>query len=289
MSRWPNQIAAAWGRVMPEACFQHDDARRAAPATNLLAIRARFEIITHDIAISCVSNIYHAGVSFLGALLMAFRADEAALSGYERAKKHLIPVTFSPEVRATSEKALLEIIDELGPVVDSYPTWHPIVSKHSGRNPETTPSERTGYLGLDHTWYFAHGFITCPYGGVEKVIQSAISIDHHCATITAEELDIPFYNVGAKPILVRCEWSETLNIGKQIPKKLAVPLMLEQELPMWRWSSRAERWDVMRPYLLGQPHGSRSSLFVDQETAIAMKRAYMAMVESGMFGPLKMN
>ena len=31
MSRWPTQIAAALGRVMPQACFQHDDARRAAP------------------------------------------------------------------------------------------------------------------------------------------------------------------------------------------------------------------------------------------------------------------
>ncbi|EEE37095.1 hypothetical protein RKLH11_931 [Rhodobacteraceae bacterium KLH11] len=41
--------------------------------------------------------------------------------------------------------------------------------------------------------------------------------------------------------------------------------------------------------MLGEPHGSRSSLFVDQETALAMKKAYMAMVESGMFGPLKMD
>ena len=63
--------------------------------------------------------------------------------------------------------------------------------------------------------------------------------------------------------------------------------MLEQELPCWRWSERAESWAVMRPYLLGAPHGKRSSLFVDQETALAMKKAYMAMVESGMFGPLK--
>jgi hypothetical protein len=43
----------------------------------------------------------------------------------------------------------------------------------------------------------------------------------------------------------------------------------------------------MRPYLLGEPHGSRSSLFVGQDTALAMKKIYLAMCESGMFGPVK--
>lgn len=220
---------------------------------------------------------------------MTFRSDEAAASGYKRAKNYLIPVTFDPDIRAKSEDVLLNIIDELGPVVEGYPSWHPLVSKHDERNPETYPSERTGYRGLDHTRYFAHGFITCPYHGAEDVIESALSIDHHCASITAEELDVPFYKEGAKPVLVKCEWTGPLKRGKLIKKKIAVPLMLEQEMPMWRWSSRAERWDTMRPYLLGEPHGSRSSLFVDQETALAMKKAYMAMVESGMFGPLKMD
>lgn len=220
---------------------------------------------------------------------MAFRADESASSGYERAKKYLIPVAFPPDIRAESEEALLDIIDELGPVVEGYPTWHPLVSKHDGRYPETSPSNRTGYTGLDHTRYFAHGFVTCPYAGAEDVIASALSIDHHCASISAEELNVRFYAEGAKPILVKCEWKEPLSLGKLIPKRLAVPLMLEQELPCWRWSTRAERWEVMRPYFLGAPHGSRSSLFVDQETALAMKRAYMAMVESGMFGPLEMD
>ncbi|MCP4089656.1 MAG: hypothetical protein GY746_07665 [Gammaproteobacteria bacterium] len=220
---------------------------------------------------------------------MAFRADEAASSGYERVKKYLIPVTFEPDVRAKSEDALLNIIDDLGPVVDGYPSWHPLVSKHDERNPETIPNERTGYRGLDHTRHFAHGFITCPNHGAENVIESAMRIEHHCATITAEQLDVPFYTERATPVLVKCNWSEPLKPGKMIKKKIAVPLMLEQEMPMWRWSSRAEKWDVMRPYLLGEPHGSRSSLFVDQETALAMKKAYMAMVESGMFGPLKMD
>lgn len=219
---------------------------------------------------------------------MAFRADEAASSGYERVRKYLIPVTFDPDVRAKSEDALLNIIDELGPVVDSYPSWHPLVSKHDEHNPETTPSGRTGYRGLDHTRYFAHGFITCPYHDGETVLDSVKQLSHHCATITAERLGVQFYNENAKPILVKCDWSDGIDNQKLIETRVAVPLMIEKELPCWKWSTRAERWDVMRPYLLGEPHGSRSSLFVNQETALAIKKSYMLMVESGMFGPLKM-
>ncbi|MGX7743992.1 hypothetical protein [Rhodopseudomonas parapalustris] len=183
----------------------------------------------------------------------------------------------------------MDIIDECGPVVEGYPTWHPLVSNHDDRNPETSPSDRCGYNGLDHTICFAHGFLTCPYVSGKKIVESVDALPHHpSASITAEVLDVPFYNSGVQPVLVRCEWSSPLEIGKMVPKKLAVPLMIEKELPAWKWSSRAERWETMRPYLLGAPHGSRSSLFVTQDTALVMKKVYMAMVESGMYGPLKM-
>lgn len=219
---------------------------------------------------------------------MAFRADEAAASGYERLKTYLIPRHLSPTERSRSEKVLSDVVDVCGPAVEGYPTWHPLVRNHDGRNPETYPSNRCGYKGLDHTKYFAHGFITCPYHDGQDVIDSVQRLPSHpAATVTAERLDAPFYAEGATAILVRCEWSEPLEVGHLIPKRLAVPLMLEQELPCWRWAERAETWETMRPYLLGEPHGSRSSLFVSQETALAMKKIYIAMVESGMFGPVK--
>lgn len=41
----------------------------------------------------------------------------------------------------------------------------------------------------------------------------------------------------------------------------------------------------MRPYLLGAPRGSRSSLFVNQETALVVKNICISMAESGMSGP----
>lgn len=220
---------------------------------------------------------------------MAFRADEAASNGYERAKNYLIPLSFSPEIRETSRNALRDIVDKIGPVVSRYPSWHPLVSRnYDPRSPQTSPNALNGYNGLDHTVTFAHGFITCPYHGAEKVISSANKIDHRCASIIAEEIDVQFYSEGAKPVLVKCEWAEPLGFDKLIPKKFAVPLMLEQEMKAWHGSKLAERWETMRPYMLGEPHGSRSSLFVDQDTALAMRKAYMAMVESGMFGPLRM-
>ncbi|MGY0794289.1 hypothetical protein ACW7BJ_33495 [Azospirillum argentinense] len=219
---------------------------------------------------------------------MAFRADEAAASGYEKTKNYLISRNFTLEQRENSERVLQEVVESCGPPVDSYPSWHPLVAQHNDRHPETSPSERCGYRGLDHTRYFAHGFITCPYGDGRDIIDSVGEIAcSPCASISAEVLDAIFYNEGTTPILVRCEWMCELELNHTIPKSLAVPLMLERELPVWRWAKRAETWETMRPYLLGEPHGSRSSLFVTQDTALAMKKIYLAMVETGMFGPSK--
>lgn len=217
---------------------------------------------------------------------MAFRADEAADAGFEQVRRYLIPRDLSPEGRRQAERVLTNILESCGPVVDAYPTWHPLVAQH-GRHPITTPSKDCGYEGLDHTRYFAHGFVTCPYGDGESVIRSAMNIvgpkDIH---ITAEPIDAPFYAKGTTPILVKCEWMADLEPNHTIPKSLAVPLMLEKEVPAWRWAQVGETWDTMRPYLLGSPHGSRSSLFVTQDTALAMKKIYEAMVGSGMYGPV---
>ena len=89
---------------------------------------------------------------------MAFRADEAAQAGYEEVEKYLVlrPRDADESERVRSKHALQDIVDELGPVVDRYPTWHPLVRNHDDRHPVTTPSDRCGYKGLDHTRYFAN-------------------------------------------------------------------------------------------------------------------------------------
>ena len=94
---------------------------------------------------------------------MAFRADESAKDGLERAKRYLInPRNIDEAERERSFETLLDIVDECGPVVDGYPTWHPLVRNQDVRSPCTSPGQQCGYAGLDHTVHFRNGFVTCP-------------------------------------------------------------------------------------------------------------------------------
>jgi hypothetical protein len=222
---------------------------------------------------------------------MAFRADEAARNGTERVLNYLVPKPkeATEAERARSREAVLDLIEEkLGPAIDTYPSWHPLVSNNNCRSPQTLPSDRNGYKGLDHTRCFANGFITCPYDGGQKVIDSVDALPYHpAAFIKAEKLDVPLYHPAATPILVKCQWNEPLLNDGTIPLFVAMPLLLEQEIPCWRKSEVAETWETMRHYFLGSPHGSRSSLFVNQETGQAMKKVWNALIYTGMFGPIK--
>lgn len=221
---------------------------------------------------------------------MVFRADEAERIGYAQVEAFLVPRPRDADEsqRARSKEALYDIADKLGPVVDAYPTWHPLVCNHDSRHPVVVPSNRSGYEGLDHTRYFANGFITCPYGDAQDVIDSVAELPYNpAAMITAERLDVRLYNSRATPILVRCDWEKPLLMDGTIPLSIATPLILENEVPCWRWSDVAETWETMRPYLLGQPHGSRSSLFVNQETGQGIKKVWHALINTGMFGPIK--
>lgn len=221
---------------------------------------------------------------------MAFRAEEAAQTNYDEALNYLIGRLrdVSPEERLRSKHALEDLVEELGPVVRAYPSWHPLVCHHDDRHPVTVPSPRCGYEGLDHTRFFAHGFVTCPYDDGQRVFDSVERLQHkhRAATLTAERLDVKLYSASASPILVKCEWHEPLPTDKLIPLKLAMPLLLAKQVPCWEWAQVAETWESMRPHFLGTPHGARSSLFVSQETGQAMKKIWEALIYTGMFGPI---
>ena len=218
---------------------------------------------------------------------MAFRANEAENDGFDRAQKYLIPRDL--DGRSVASRLLEELVKRNGPVVESYPSWHPLVSRHDPRFPVTIPSEQCGYRGLDHTIYFRDGFVSCPYGeGAQTVLDSVDKLKgEDFAAIRAEKLNVPFYHRDTTAVLVYCDWDRPLEADGTIPKSLAVPLFLEKELPCWRWAQVAETWESMRYYLLGGPCGSRSSLFVNQETGAAMKRVWRQVIESGAFGPIR--
>lgn len=221
---------------------------------------------------------------------MAFRAEESANSGFESVKRYFIPRDLDLEEREKSEQKLFEVVEKYGAVVEAYPSWHPLVTNHDDRSPVRTPEDRCCYKGLDHTRFFVNAFITCPYGDGQEVIDSVESLPHNSvATINAERLEVKLYNADATPILVSCDWHKPLSEGHMIPASIAIPLMLQKEVPSWEWAQVAETWETMRPYFLGSPHGSRSSLFVNQETAQTMKKIWNLLINTGMYGPVNVS
>lgn len=221
---------------------------------------------------------------------MAFRANEDAGRIFDEIVRYFTR-NLDREQKDAAIQKLLEISNYSGYAVDAYPSWHPLVAIAASieDNGPATPERCSAYKGLDHTRYFANAFITCPYAhATEEVIDSVESLPSSPdCKIEAEVLDIKLYSTESPPILVSCKWSEPLNLVGTIPKNLAIPLMLEDMLRQWRSATRGETWESMQPYLLGQPHGSLSSLFVDQKTGQAMKTIYNNLVYSGAFGPLK--
>lgn len=45
----------------------------------------------------------------------------------------------------------------------------------------------------------------------------------------------------------------------------------------------------MRPYFLGTPNGSRSSLFVTQETGQVLKTLWNTIINTGMYGNIRVD
>jgi hypothetical protein len=221
---------------------------------------------------------------------MAFRADESESNGFESVKNYLIPTSIDARERDRSENKLFDIVDKFGPVVESYPSWHPLVAHHDDQYPVTTPSDRSGYKGLDHTRYFVNAFITCPYDDGQEILNSVEELPYSpFATIKAERLDVQLYQPNATPILVFCDWNKPISINNMIPASIAIPLMLQKEVPCWEWATCGETWETMRSDFLGCPHGSRSSLFVSQETGLTMKKVWNLLINTGMFGPIRVS
>lgn len=224
---------------------------------------------------------------------MAFRANEETTNGRRVAMGKLLGRSIAPENLEKSTDVLSELIDRLGPVVDAYPSWHPLVADNQdNQSPVTVPGERCGYKGLDHTVFLRNGFITCPYDGGEAVIESVSQLTERdvsrgLVSIEAEKIDAQLYHPNATPVLVSCQWLRPLNRDGTIPAALAVPLLLERELAAWRGAQVAETWKTMAPYILGQPSGSRSSLFINEENGQTLKTFWNALINTGMFGPVR--
>lgn len=218
---------------------------------------------------------------------MAFRANEDSQFLIQDAQNYLIGRDFPKEIRQRAIKDFENLVSRCGPVVKGYPTWHPLMAAcNATREPWTRPNENRAYEGLDHVLLFRDAFLVCPYGGADRIIQSVQAMRDPNHYILAEELNVKLYHPDATPVLVYHEWCRPLLKDGTIPKSLAVPLMLEFEVPNWRASEVSEPWETMRSYLLGSPHGQSSSLFINKETGTVMKNVWNSLICTEMFGPL---
>ena len=221
-----------------------------------------------------------------------FRSDESMQSGFERACRRLTPHGASSDERAQVRAKLEKIVSECGPVIDEYPAWHPFLmesdpSKFSSGIPDYSPS----FKELDHTIYMTNGILTCPFNhAADRLIKSIEDFsgnlyDGEVVHITIDTVeDIVFYDPQATPLLIRCKWFDGLEDDGTIRLQAALGLMLEREVPAWRWSESNESWDNMKTQILGAPHGARSSLFVNQNTGQHMKSVWNQLVKAGLWG-----
>lgn len=219
---------------------------------------------------------------------MAFRAEEAAQSGFERAYKYLIPAGSNSDKRLKVRNQLQEIVTQCGPVVDGYPAWHPFMKEADPFQwSPSTPHNLKSFSGLDHSIYFQNGILTCPYGhAVDALIKQIDAFEHQDAFITIQRLEeIQLYHEQAIPLLIKCVWSgDWKEYDGTFNVRTAMGLMLEREIPNWRTAKFNESWEGMSSQIIGEPHGARSSLFVNQVTGQHLKTVWNQIIKTGLFG-----
>lgn len=191
------------------------------------------------------------------------------------------------------KKGLQTVVHSLGPVVDTYPIWHPAVTYRDpfekspiyGTHESMIPNKSNGYSGLDHTRFFVKGFITCPYNDGEEIINSVENLSTGLLRLNVRKLDIELYNPNCTPIMVEYNWAR-LDKDGMIPFFIAMPLLLKQELPSWGESEIAETWETMHTYFLGRSNERSSELFVSKKTEHLMKNFWNGLLDTGLFGKI---
>ena len=226
---------------------------------------------------------------YLG-IIMAFRFTESINDGLSRAIRELarIPESGMTKVEiCDAENYLKNIVTQIGPVVNGYPVWHPLVSHNCSSLQDfihIKPSNEQYFNGLDHTVFFAHGLISCPYRkeSVNALIQSIENLNNQFG-YSIEWSNIPFklYNNEVIPILVRTDNCYELDNDLTISKKSAIKLFLTKMMESLECRYPSSNWHDFAPCILGTPSGGRSSLFVNQNTGQALKTIFTMFVKQG--------
>ncbi|AUG51492.1 hypothetical protein [Thalassospira marina] len=214
---------------------------------------------------------------------MEFRAPTVAAQQNADALNYLTNNLKDPEA---GRRVVERLIEELGNSVDVYPDWHPILTAPPRRGSEHigSLSQVAEYAEADHTRAFVRGFVTCPYSddGADRLVQAVRRVQG----LDAYRLEQPLYSDNAHPVVVVAV-DITLEADGTIRGRDALAWFVQLSAAEAADAEVAETWWNIRSLILGIPHGSRSSLFVNQDTGVHMRKILEAMNASGMFGPIK--
>lgn len=214
---------------------------------------------------------------------MEFRHPSAATETNTNYRDYLTKeLNDQEEGRATFE----EVVARLGNAVDNYPDWHPILTAPPNKSDRNAASigESDTYRGIDHTVYFVRGFVTCPYS--EEAANKLVDSVNKIPQLHAYRLETPLYSDDAFPVLVEAV-EVVLEADGTIRSRDALFWHTKEMLKFARDAKVAETWWNLRASILGSPHGSRSSLLVNQHTGGHMRKILEALNNSGMYGPVK--
>lgn len=214
---------------------------------------------------------------------MEFRSPTVAAQQNAAAITYLTKSLRDP---AAGRAVVEQLIAELGNATEGYPDWHPILTSPPRDSSEHRSSlqQIETYTGLDHSIEFVRGFVTCPYS--KEAADRLVSAVNSAPNLEARRLSEPLYSDGAYPVVV-VAWNVELEADGTIRSRDALRWFVTLSAREAANAKVAETWWNIRSYILGSPHGSRSSLFVNQHTGAHMRKILEAMNESGMFGPIK--
>ncbi|KQW65516.1 hypothetical protein ASE17_19275 [Phenylobacterium sp. Root77] len=214
---------------------------------------------------------------------MEFRSPTVAAQQNAAAITYLTKSLRDP---AGGRAVVQQLIEELGNATEGYPDWHPILSsppRDSSQHVSSLQEIKT-YKGLDHTIEFVRGFVTCPYSA--EAADRLVSAVNSVPNLEARRLAEPLYSDRACPVVVAA-WDVELEADGTIRSRDALRWFIALSASEAADARVAETWWNIRTNILGRPHGSRSSLFVNQHTGAHMRKILEAMNESGLFGPIK--
>ncbi|MCW8349082.1 hypothetical protein MD535_24125 [Vibrio sp. ZSDZ65] len=212
---------------------------------------------------------------------MEFRFPVAAAEANAAAQQYL---TKNLSDRDKGQAELSRLLESLGNSIDHYPDWHPILMIPQVAKLTSDSSINQLYRGADHTISFVRGFVTCPYS--EETANKLVSEANQLVGLHAYRTEVALYSDHAYPVVV-----EAINVELEgdgtIRSRDALAWCVQELVKNARDAQVAETWWNLRRCLLGSPHGSRSSLLVNQFTGGHMRKILEALNTSGIYGPIK--